>query len=275
MKNKNKKLRIYITLTEEPLYINKFLTRVIDDLHPEIIGIAIEEGSALKVDNQSQLSYLFTQVLISEPLELLKKIFIKTTFNVCEALPYLQNWNPFSIRQVAKKYDIPLKYVDDLNSSDFKSFLNDKEPDIIINQAQSILKKEFINIPQIGVINRHGSLLPQYRGRFAPFWAYMNGESETGVSIHFVEEGIDSGPLIVQKRVKIDEDDTIDSLLKKLFAITPDAMISAINKLKNQNYRAKLKQNREEEGSYYSSPKFRDALKYRKKRLKKLLWKMK
>jgi len=57
-----------------------------------------------------------------------------------------------------------------------------------------------LNIPKIGVLNRHNALLPKNRGRLTPFWVLYKGETETGVSIHFVTEDLDAGDIIVQKK---------------------------------------------------------------------------
>ena len=79
----------------------------------------------------------------------------------------------------------------EIENPNSKKFLNEPrklDPDIIINQSQSIIKEGLLQVPKIGVINRHNALLPKNRGRLTPFWVLYKGEKETGVSIHFVDE---------------------------------------------------------------------------------------
>ncbi len=77
-----------------------------------------------------------------------------------------------------------------------------------------------IELARLGGINYHPSLLPKYRGGTAMNWAVINGETETGVTIHQIDEGIDSGPMPLQEKVTIDPDDTVKSLyFKKLYPL--------------------------------------------------------
>jgi len=99
--------------------------------------------------------------------------------------------------------NIPLKHITSPNNKEFLSFLKEQKPDIIINQSQFIIKNDLLSIPSIGVLNRHNALLPKNRGRLTPFWVLFKGEKETGVSIHFVNEGMDSGEIVVQERFPV------------------------------------------------------------------------
>ncbi|MBU1031638.1 methionyl-tRNA formyltransferase [Patescibacteria group bacterium] len=78
-----------------------------------------------------------------------------------------------------------------------------------------IIPKKVLDIPKIGCLNLHPALLPKYRGRFSTVHAIFNGEKYTGVTAHWMDEGIDSGPVIFQKRIKIDKNDTAKSLYDK------------------------------------------------------------
>jgi len=77
---------------------------------------------------------------------------------------------PLSIIRIAQELDIPTWEVDTVNDAKFLAILEELKPDLIINQAQEIVKSGFINIPPYGVLNRHSSLLPKNRGRLTPFW---------------------------------------------------------------------------------------------------------
>jgi len=78
-----------------------------------------------------------------------------------------------------------------------------------------IIPQNVLDIPKLGCLNIHPAFLPKYRGRFSTVHALFNGEKYTGVSAHWMDEGIDSGPVIFQKKIKIDKDDTAKSLYDK------------------------------------------------------------
>lgn len=88
-----------------------------------------------------------------------------------------------------------------------------------------ILKKEVLDIFPQGVYNLHGALLPKYRGGSVLNWVIINGEKETGMTIHRMEETVDTGPIVMQKRVTIDYDDTALTLRKKLSDVAEELLI--------------------------------------------------
>lgn len=258
------KMKIYITITEEPLYINQFIKNVIQSNFNEIVGINIVSGSFLEGKNlKRKIEYIATIALISGPLQLIKRIFFMGIFFLFDGIKPLKPKNPLSISKVAKKYNIPITYVNDINSYEFLNYLQELNIDLIINQANLILKKQLLEVPNIGCINRHSALLPKYRGQLAPFWAYLNMEKESGVSIHFLDEKIDNGAIIVQKKVPIGRFDTFDSLMGKIFSITPEAMNEALEIIRNGDFEEKLIENDYESSSYYSIPRFKDAINFR------------
>ncbi len=79
-----------------------------------------------------------------------------------------------------------------------------------------ILRSEILSIFPEGIYNLHGALLPQYRGGNALNWVLINGEKETGMTLHLMEESVDTGPIVLQKRVLIQSDDTAVTLSIKL-----------------------------------------------------------
>jgi methionyl-tRNA formyltransferase len=91
-------------------------------------------------------------------------------------------------------------------------FIHSLSPElIVVSTFDQIITKAIIQIPKYGVINIHPSLLPRYRGATPTVWALINGEEETGVSIHFIEdETIDRGRIILQAPLKIMPEDTGD-----------------------------------------------------------------
>ncbi len=104
---------------------------------------------------------------------------------------------------------------------------------IVINNIKTILSKEIIEISHFGGINLHSSLLPAYKGRAPINWAMINDEKFTGITIHYIDDTIDGGNILLQKKIKIKNSDDYYSLLKKNIALEPQMFIKSIYKVKN------------------------------------------
>ena len=106
------------------------------------------------------------------------------------------------------------------------------EPDAIIVAAYGkILPKEILDLPRFGCINVHGSLLPKYRGAAPIQWAVINGESETGITIMRMNEGLDTGDILTARAVPIGIDDTAESMFDKLSELGAEMITDALDKL--------------------------------------------
>ncbi|MEX6780121.1 methionyl-tRNA formyltransferase [Limnospira fusiformis] len=100
------------------------------------------------------------------------------------------------------------------------SFIEGAEPDLIwVTDYRYLLPPRFLQIAPLGAINLHPSLLPKYRGRASINWAIINGESELGLTAHFIDEGIDSGDIILQEKFELKPDEDIQDALTKLMPL--------------------------------------------------------
>ena len=113
------------------------------------------------------------------------------------------------------------------------------KPDFIIVVAFRMIPKIIWEIPDIGTINLHASLLPNYRGAAPINWTIINNEKFTGVSTFFINEKIDSGDILLQKRIEISEKETAGSLHKKLSLQGSKLLCETINKLSKNKIEAK------------------------------------
>lgn len=101
----------------------------------------------------------------------------------------------------------------------YADFLQKADIDLIVVCGYKfIIPREIFSIPRDGTINIHPSLLPLYRGQHVINWAIVNGESETGVTLHFMEETLDTGDIIVQKAIPIYFEDTAKELHDRIYA---------------------------------------------------------
>ena len=119
-------------------------------------------------------------------------------------------------------------------NDEFKDAIRALEPDLVIVVSYGvILPKSFLKIPKLGCINVHPSLLPKYRGSAPIQWAILNGDEETGVSIMYLDEGMDSGDVIKQQKVTIGEYETTGELWDRLSVIGADLLLECVKNIEN------------------------------------------
>ena len=103
--------------------------------------------------------------------------------------------------------------------------------DLFVVVAFKILPKKYIGIPKFGAINIHASLLPKYRGAAPIQWALMNGDAFTGVSIFQIEKKVDTGKIILQENIKIENEDNFETLSIKLSELGGEVLIKSLDML--------------------------------------------
>lgn len=138
---------------------------------------------------------------------------------------------PPPVKELALAHNLPIYQPAKVRDESFVQKIRDEfRPDIIIVSAfGQILSRSILEIPKYGCINLHPSLLPKYRGPAPIQRAIMNGETETGVTIMMVDEGQDTGDIIMQRAVAIDLSDTGETLSQKLSEISADMLIEVLN----------------------------------------------
>jgi len=121
-----------------------------------------------------------------------------------------------SVRLLAERNSIPC-IVSDVNLTENVALLKEISPDFIFSfYYRFIIRKEILNIPELGALNMHGSYLPGYRGRVPVNWAVINGETETGVTLHYMIEKPDAGDIVDQEKVSIEYTDTAFHVFNKV-----------------------------------------------------------
>lgn len=135
----------------------------------------------------------------------------------------------YALQQNIKVYQ-PLKIKD----SEWTTVLKEINPDLIVVVAYGqILPKSIIDIPKFSCINVHGSLLPKYRGASPIQTARINGDKKTGISIMYINEGLDTGDVILKSEIDIDDTDTSSDLFLKMSELGANTLINAIALIQN------------------------------------------
>jgi methionyl-tRNA formyltransferase len=160
----------------------------------------------------------------------------------------------YSVQGALRAHDIPEHTPDNVNDPAFLDELRAREVDLVVSIAcPQIVRDDLLACPPEGVINIHGALLPKYRGKLPSFWVLANGEERTGVTVHYMNEKLDDGPIIVQKEVPIRPGDTLHSLvLRSKVQYGASALAEAVQQIEAGTI--ETKENSEDEATYFSFP---------------------
>jgi len=217
----------------------------------EVIGITLYKPKKKKF----RIKKFIELVLITWLVFSLKDLFGMVFFRLQSVFGI---GNDRSLKKIAASLKIPVTETNNLNSKEFIDRLKGLNIDVIFNQTSQILKKQFLEVPRYCVMNRHMAYLPFYKGAFPVFWQFLHKEKEYGVTIHKIDEGIDTGEILSQEKILIKNGENINSLYKRLFEISPELTIKALDVVKNQESPI---ENLPGKGSYFSLPQWPDLLK--------------
>ena len=136
-----------------------------------------------------------------------------------------------AIKKSAEKYSLPIYQPESTGSKQLHSILKQINPDIYVVVAYKILPESILNIPPRGAVNLHASLLPKYRGAAPVNHAILNGETETGLTTFLIQKKVDTGDLLLQQSLPIDNSVTTGEALSKLSFLGADLVIKTLDAL--------------------------------------------
>ena len=238
-------MRIILLTQDDPFYLAQNIDFLIQNLpkHSEVVATVVFEVSPFG----KRESFI----------EKLKKTYsiFGLGFFVNYGLKFvLSKLNPNKkVKNILAKYNIPLIEIEgNINNASNLELLKVYKPDLLVSIAgNQIFKLPLINLGSKGCINLHTALLPKYRGLMPSFWVLKNNEKYTGVSVFFVDEGIDSGEILVQKKVEIGNR-TQAELIDYTKQLGMDDILESIEKIHEGGYQ--LIPNPEEEKTYFAFP---------------------
>lgn len=141
------------------------------------------------------------------------------------------------VKEFGLEKDIPVYQPLKIRNNDsFIDEMKNLNPDVICVVAYGkILPKEILEIPKLGCINVHGSLLPKYRGAAPIQWAVINGEKQTGITTMYMDIGMDTGDMILKEVVDIGEDETTGELWERLSKIGGNLLVNTLKLIESGN----------------------------------------
>ncbi len=163
-----------------------------------------------------------------------------------------------SVAELASSHNIPVFAPEDVNHPVWVERIRAMKPDIIFSfYYRNMLSTDILDLPPKGALNLHGSLLPKYRGRVPLNWAIINGESTSGVTLHYMTAKPDAGDIIGQEAFAITEDDTARTVFDKAVAAAGQLLGRVLPQVKSGNIQRKIQQ--ESEATYFGGRKPEDG----------------
>ena len=135
------------------------------------------------------------------------------------------------------KYNIEYFKLDNVNSETSLNKILSYDCDVLVSMSfNQIFRKDIINLTPIGIINCHAGKLPFYRGRNILNWVLINDEKEFGITVHFVDEGIDTGDIILQRTFPITDLDSYNTLLNKSYSACANILYESLVQIAENNF---------------------------------------
>lgn len=249
-------MRIVIITQNEPFYLAWNLNYLLENFpkHSEIVACVVNDPSPFGRKETFLQKAIKTYKIFGLNFFLYYSFkFIKSKFDKTKNVEYVLN-----------KFKIPnIKLRENINSKKSVEIIKQYKPDLLISiLGNQIFKKQIFDLAPNGCLNLHTALLPKYRGLMPTFWALKNDEKETGVSVFYVDQGIDSGPIIFQEKVVI-ENKSLEELILHTKKIGMDCIIKSVDLIfKNE---VQIIENNSDEMTYFSFPTKNDVEEFKRK----------
>ena len=189
-------------------------------------------------DNMLRIIYMGTPDFAVEPLKTLVEagkdvVAVVTMPDKPAGRGHKLQFSP--VKEYALKAGIPVLQPENLKSPDFLQELASFNADLQIVVAFRMLPEAVWSMPKYGTFNLHASLLPRYRGAAPTNWAVINGDKETGITTFFLKHEIDTGNIILQEKVAIDEEDNAGDVHDKLMYLGADLVLKTLKMIEEDN----------------------------------------
>lgn len=254
-------MRIVI-LTYESLYSNLMTERLLKEFPGQVVGIVRSDCLIYGQSLPGGLFYLLKRTGLRfvgrKALELFQSRVTAIIFRLIGREPKVH-----SLRDMRARYHVPVIGSTDVNSPETLAQIKRWQPDLVLSiYLNQLIKTELIKVPTQGTLNIHPALLPRHRGLFPYFWVIVAGESETGTTIHWVDEKFDTGDLLLQEKIAVTPADTITSLSYRCASLGAEMLVKAIN-LAAAGHPPHIPQDHSQ-ASYHSWPRPADQRRFRK-----------
>jgi methionyl-tRNA formyltransferase len=187
--------------------------------------------------------------------EALKRLLLDDTLQVLFVCA--RNDSPDSVlKDKARENGLDFISHPKVNSNDFLAWLSKYDCDLFVSMSfNQIFRSALINLPNLKTINCHAGKLPFYRGRNILNWALINDEKEFGITVHYVDEGIDTGDIILQRCYSITDEDNYATLLSRAYEGCATNLYDAIKIVQDGNVKVIVQKDIDQLGTYFTARK--------------------
>lgn len=167
-------------------------------------------------------------------------------------------------QKTARRHRVTCEPVADINAPEFLDHLRALQIDLLISVAcPQIFRRPLLDLPPLGCINVHSGPLPRYRGMLPTFWVLYEGEQETAVTVHLMNEHLDDGPIVLQQAVAIRPGETQRSLMRRCKVVGGRLLAEAFDLF--EEGRIQTRDNPRDEATYHTFPTPEEARRFRER----------
>ena len=243
----------YVFIQNDPFHLPRVLDKYLREYHDSTVGINIQsvaQGKRTVFQTAMDLYRLYGLRYFCKKLS--SYIWAKLAAKIINDI-FGSTRKCYSVAAVARKYNVQVTDAVNVNSESFRKILRDLDVQLIISiSGTQFYGKALREQTSAGIVNCHGALLPKYRGLMPSFWTLSNGEKQGGVSVHFVDEKLDNGPIIVQRSYRIHPHDTLEQIMARSKDLAAEAIIECVSLIEQGN--PPLLPNDESIASHFSMP---------------------
>lgn len=250
-----------VILTYESLFSNLMTERLLREFPDQVAGIVRSDCLIYGKSLPAGLWYLLRRSGLRfvgrKALELLQSRATAIAFRLVGRQPKVH-----SLRDMRRRYNVPVFGSTDVNRPETLQQIRAWQPDLVISiYLNQLIKADLLNVSTHGALNIHPALLPRNRGLFPYFWVLANGDTETGVTVHWVDERFDTGHVLLQEKIAVQPGDTILSLSYKSSVIGAEMLVRSVKLIAAGNPPRIAQDPRQ--ASYHSWPKPADQRRFR------------
>lgn len=142
------------------------------------------------------------------------------------------------LHEICAQFGIPYRVVQDHNSPESQAMIRSLDPDILITANTRILRDPVIGLGRVAAVNVHTGKLPEYAGLDSIFWALYQGETDIGVTVHYLTRGLDAGDILLQKLIPVAPGDSLESLTHKAHSVGSQLVVEVVNRFERGMFEA-------------------------------------
>lgn len=243
-------LDVLLVTVREQYYIPKFLEGMLNAEQVRIVGLTTVPPT---LGTKSLSAFLWDFFTRFGSRVFAQHVWFYGKYRLLDTLNRITGrGSPYSPRTLAKRHNIEYCHTEDVNADEYIAYADSLSPDVLISVAATQkFGSQLLDIPSKCAINIHSSLLPQYKGVSPSFWALLNDEAKTGITVHYITEDLDTGTILCQQPLDIYSDDTLHTLNERVAENGSDLLVTTLEDLHTGSVDPTPMP---EDGAYYSMP---------------------